>query len=208
MIIQGSGGSGKSHLIKALKQELKDDLVIAAGGPYQIHSTTLVEAAIETVADVIDLSDNLSCVRDVYRLKGAIDGSGRRVLTACNTVSAIFAACLRASHVAHPVRITGLLVSATKYTAVKGKAASLFCSVSQPVEVSEGGSLWTRRGWTSSRRFCLPPLIGDVKGFLLESADAITLPPRSPSLKQVDYFVSTNVTGLYELFAATHVAWL
>ena len=187
----------------------EDDLVIDVAGPYQIRSTALVESAMEMGFDVIDLSDNLRYVRDVYRLRDQIHRSGRRVLTACSTVSTISAACLRVSRVEHPLRITGILVPATKFTAVAGTAASLFHSVGQPIEVFDNGKSQTRRGWASSRRFLLPQPIGDIRGYLFETADAFTLPSWWPSLRQVQFFVCTNVTGLNTLFsAATRVALL
>jgi len=55
----------------------------------------------------------------------------------------------------------------------------------------------------------MPKPIGRVKGRLFESADAITLPPRWPTLQTVDYYVSTNVIGLNQIFTlASYSRWM
>lgn len=55
----------------------------------------------------------------------------------------------------------------------------------------------------------MPKPIGRVKGRLFESADAVTLPPRWPTLETVDYYVSTNVIGLNQMFTlASYSRWM
>jgi len=185
------------------------DIVVDAVGPYQDRGPTLVQAAIDVGFDVIDLADSLRYVQQVYRLKDEIDASACRIFTACSTVSAISAASLQLSGLRRPRRISGFLVPSAKYTSVKGTAISLLRSIGHPVEVYDDASLQTRIGWQSTRSFDMPKPIGRVRGRLFESADAITLPPRWPTLQTVDYYVSTNVIGLNQMFTlASYSRWM
>jgi hypothetical protein len=185
------------------------DIVVDAVGPYQDRGPTLVQAAIDVGFDVIDLADSLRYVQQVYRLQDEINASACHIFTACSTVSAISAASLQLSGLRRPRRISGFLVPSTKYTAVNGTAVSLLRSIGQPVEVYHDASLQTRIGWRSARSFHMPKPIGRVKGRLFESADAVTLPPRWPTLETVDYYVSTNVNGLNQIFTlASYSRWM
>ncbi len=176
------------------------DVVVDAVGPFQERSTRLAEAAAKVGFDLVDLADSLAYVRSIYQMRDRVDAAGIRVFTACSSVSAITAAMIRLSDIAEPIRVTGILVPATKYTAVAGTAASLLCSVGRVIRVYDGGELTTRQGWRSSRRFDLPAPLGSKTGYLFESADAVTLPPIWPSLQTVEFYVDTNVLGLNAVF--------
>ncbi len=178
------------------------DVVVDAVGPFQARSTTLVEAAVEIGFDVVDIADSLAYVEAVHQLSDRIDQAGIRIFTACSSISAITAAMVRISGIDNPVRITGLLVPAARYTAVAATAASLMYSVGRPIRLFEAGEVVTRCGWRKSRSFALPPPIGSVTGYLVESADSLTLPSIWPSLRTVDLYVSTNVLGLNALLRA------
>jgi len=177
------------------------DVVIDAVGPYQKRTTLLIEVAVEVGFDVVDLADNLDYVREVYEMKDLIDAARIRVYTACSGMSSISAAMVQRSGHAEPVRLSGFLVPATRYTAVAGTAASLFYSVGMPIRVFEGGALVSRDGWRSARSFPMPSPVGNRTGFLIESVDSITLPALWSTLKTVEFFVDTNVRGLNTLFS-------
>lgn len=178
------------------------DVVVDAVGPFQARSTTLIEAAVEIGFDVVDIADSFAYVKAVHHLRDRIDQAGIRVFTACSTISAITAAMVHMSGIDNPVRITGLLIPAARYTAVPATAASLMYSVGRPIRLFEARELVTRCGWRKSRSFALPPPIGSVTGYLVESADSLTLPSIWPSLRIVDFYVSTNVFGLNALLRA------
>ena len=177
------------------------DVIVDAVGPYQRRTTRLIEAAVDLGFDVVDLADSLAYVESVYELKSRIDASTSRVVTACSAMSSVSAAMLFLSGVAKPVRMSGFLVPATRYTAVAGTAASLFFSVGKPIQVYEGGKINSRIGWRSSRSFPHPQPIGTRKGYLFESVDSVTLPLLWPALKNVKFFVDTNVRGLNAAFS-------
>jgi len=176
------------------------DVVIDAVGPFQTRTTSLVNCAAKIGFDLIDLADSLAYVAHVYELKSQIDAAGVRVLSACSVVSAVSAAAVQLSGIRAPASVMGILVPATRHTAVDGTAASLFSSVGQSIQVFEGKTLVERTGWQTRRSFQLPDPIGTRTGYSFESADSITLPAIWPELDTAQYFVDTNVRGLNTLF--------
>lgn len=178
------------------------DVVLDAAGPFQDRTTTLVKAAIEVRFDLVDISDSLAYVAKVYELGPQIDAAGISVLTACSSISAVSAAIIQLSGIREPVRLTGILAPASRYTAVPATGQSLLRSIGRPIQVLREGTLVTEIGWCASRTVELPGPLGRVRGFLFESADAITLPRSWPSLRTVDFYVHTNVPGLDAVFAA------
>jgi short subunit dehydrogenase-like uncharacterized protein len=186
---------------ESLRRALKPgDILLDAVGPFQLRSTALIEAAVAIGCDVVDLADSLDYVRRVHAWKDRIAAAGIHVFTACSSISAISAAMIRLSGFRQPVRLTGLLVPATRHTAVRGTAASLFASVGRPIEVLANGRLMTCRGWSRARSITLSAPLSHRTGYLFETADAITLPKCWPSLRQVEFYVDTNVLGLNALF--------
>jgi saccharopine dehydrogenase-like NADP-dependent oxidoreductase len=178
------------------------DVVIDTIGPFQDRTTALLEAALEIGFDLIDIADSLDYVSRVYDQQARIDAAGVRVLTACSSISAISAAMVRLSGMRHPVRLTGFLMPASRHTANPGAAGSLLRSVGRPVRVLRDGQLVTRTGWGEARTFQMPPPMGSVRGYLFESADALTLPRVWPDLRNVDFYVDCRVPGLNAVFAA------
>jgi saccharopine dehydrogenase-like protein len=172
------------------------DVVIDAAGPFHERSLTLLETALELGCDVIDLSDSLEFARGVLAQRSRIERAGIRVLTGCSSVSAIAAALVGLSGVREPVRVRSVLVPATRETAHAGTTGSLLRSIGRPVRVLREGRLVTRLGWTETAWFELPAPIGRVQTFLFESADAVLLPPIWPSLRAVDFFMTTHAPGL------------
>lgn len=185
------------------------DVVIDAVGPFQNRSQRLIESAMEIGCDVVDLADSLDYVESVHALRGPIESAGIRVLTACSSVSTLSAHVVARCQVSHPQAVTGFLVPATRQTAVRGTAASLLASVGQSIRIRQGGTLAATTGWRDSRTFPFPPPLGARRGYLFESADAVTLPLTWPSLQEVKFFVDTNMLGLNRLFAlACRQPWL
>lgn len=172
------------------------DVVIDTFGPFQDRSLTLLEIALELGCDVIDLSDSLAFAQRVLAQRSRIERAGIRVLTGCSSVSAITAAFIILSGVQEPVRVRTVLVPATRHTAHAGTTGSLVRSIGRPVHVLRDGRLVSRRAWTESVWFDLPAPIGRVQAFLFESADSVLLPPIWPSLRGVDFFVTTHAPGL------------
>lgn len=176
----------------------KGDVVIDAVGPFQKRSTCLIRTAIEVGFDVIDLSDSLSYAASVHELEGEI-GDRIRVLTSSSSVSAVSAALACMSGVADPIRITTLLVPASRYTANPASADSLMRSVGRPIRVLRDGQLIASAGWSESVLFDLPAPIGRARAYLYETANSVTLPRAWPSLRTADFFVDTHVPGLNHL---------
>ncbi len=177
------------------------DVVVDTIGPFQARSLALLEAALEIGFDLVDIADSRAYVARVYAREAAITARGIRVLTACSSISAVSAALTRLSKLDDPVRVTGCLAPATRFTSNLGSARSLLGSVGQPVTVLAAGQLVTRTGWRQTRTFPMPPPIGPVRGHLFESADAVTLPRIWPGLRQVDFYVDTRVPGLNAAFS-------
>ncbi|MBV8199995.1 MAG: hypothetical protein JOZ15_05155, partial [Acidobacteria bacterium] len=178
------------------------DVVIDAAGPFQRRSSLLVEIALGAGCDVIDLADSLDHARRMQRLAPRIERAGTRVLTACSSVSAVTAALVRALGVTAPARISAILAPATRNTSTAATAQSLLASLERPVRVLRGGRLVERRAFGEQKRCRLPPPVGAVRARLGESADAVTLPPVWPTLRDVDFWVDTRRRLLNAVFAA------
>ncbi len=172
------------------------DLVIDAAGPFHARTTALVETAIETGFDVIDLNDDLGYAEKILSLKPRIDAAGIRVLSSASSVSAISAAVVQYSGINAPVRLTSFLAPASRHTANAGTALSLLRSLGQPVRIFHDGRLQSAVGWSESRRFSMPAPLGTLCGRLFESADALYLPRIWPSLGEVAMFVDANTRGV------------
>ncbi len=180
----------------------RGDVVIDAAGPFQRRSSRLAETALDAGCDVIDLADSLDHARTMQRLAPRIDRAGTRLLTACSSVSAVTAALVRLLGVTAPTRISAFLAPATKNTSTAATAESLFASLERPVRVLFGGRLVERRAFGEERRCDFAPPVGTVRGRLGESADALTLPPIWPALREVDFWVDTR-RRLLNSFLAT-----
>ncbi len=63
------------------------------------------------------------------------------------------------------------------------------------------GRLAPRLGWRETRAFRMPPPIGAVRGYLFETADAVTLPHIWPGLQRVDFYVDSRLPGLNATFS-------
>lgn len=161
----------------------KHDVVLDAAGPYQERTEALVEAAIEIGFDVVDLSDSAEYASRLMAIKPRIDAAGVRILTSCSTVSTFTAAAVRMSGIAKPVRTALFLVPSTARTANRGVMHSLLRNLGEP------------GAWRTSRTFPMPPPIGEVRAYRLWSADAVTLPPVWPSLREVEFYVTTRTAA-------------
>jgi len=175
------------------------DIIIDTAGPFQHRSMELIEAAIDMGFDVIDIADSFHYVKKVYALKEKINAKGICVLTACSSVSTITAAFIKLSGIKDPIRLSTLLVPASKHTAQPGTAASLLESIGQPITVLRSGQLTTEPGWKVAKTFCFAKPLGRCQGHLFESADAITLPQIWPSLKTIDCYVNSHVFGFNQI---------
>jgi len=161
----------------------KGDVVLDAAGPYQERTVTLIEEAIEIGFDIVDLSDSASYASRVMAMKPRIDAAGIRVLTSCSTVSTFTAAAVRMSGIARPSRVALFLVPSTARTANRGVMHSLLRNLGAP------------GAWRTSRTFQMPAPIGVVRAHRLWSADAVTLPPVWPSLREIAFFVTTRTAA-------------
>jgi saccharopine dehydrogenase-like NADP-dependent oxidoreductase len=175
------------------------DIVLDSAGPFHMRSLALIEVAIEVGFDVIDLNDDLGYAESIVALEPQINEVGIRVLSSASSVSAIAAAVVTFSGISLPSRVTSFLAPASRYTANVGTAQSLWRSVGRPVRVLVDCQLQTRVGWTETRRFSMPPPLGQLKGHLFESADAINLPRCWPSLREVAMYVDSNTLGVNSL---------
>jgi short subunit dehydrogenase-like uncharacterized protein len=178
------------------------DVVIDACGPFHLRSTTLVEVAIKIGVDVIDLSDNLDYALAINALDDQLQRADVSVLTSCSAVSAVTAAVVRKSNIDNPVRVSVCLLPASRETSSPSTAASLLRSLAHGMRVLRDGRLTAVAGWSSSRSFRLPNGRRRVRGYLAESADAVTLPRVWPSLRTVEFMVDTQVTGLNPIISA------
>jgi hypothetical protein len=176
------------------------DVVIDAAGPFQRRSTTLVEACLSIGCDVIDLADSLDYVRSVQELATRGAALRGRVLTACSSVSAVSAALVRLAGVETPVRISALLVPATRHTATAATATSFFSAIGRDVRLVRDGALSRRLAFSETRSLEFPEPVGPISAGLAESADAITLPRIWPTLRHVDFWVDTRRHALNWLF--------
>jgi len=183
----------RASIKSALRQY---DVVLDAAGPFQARTTALVEAAVETGFDVVDLSDSLRYAEKVADLRLRIEAAGVRVLTSCSSVSAVGAAAVRLSGVVEPVGLDVVLRPATRDTARVATARSLLESVGRPIRVLRDGRLTAVAGWRESRVLKWPATGGRTRAFLCESADALHLPPLWPSLRRVEFHVDARVPGM------------
>jgi hypothetical protein len=162
----------------------------------------LVEAATEVGFDVVDLSDSFAYAARILALRDRIDRAGVRILTSCSAVSAVSATLVRLSGVAEPVRVSVFLAPASRATANPATTRSFLASVGRPVMVRRDARLVSQAGWQVSRRFAWPGRVNS-RGFLTESADALWLPEVWPSLRDVDFWVDTQVPLLNGLLQAS-----
>ncbi len=193
----------RSSIDVALRPE---DIVLDAAGPFQDRTTALVEAALESGFDVIDISDSLEYAARILSLRERIGRAGIRVLTSSSAMSAVSAALVGESGIPEPVRASGFLAPSARRSARSGVARSLLRSLGRPIRVRRGGDLVTARGWQESRAFALPPPLDPARGRLFESADSVLLPEVWPSLRTVEFYVHTNVAGL-DLSLAAAARW-
>lgn len=177
----------------------KGDLVLDTAGPFQDRSPVLIEAAIDLGLDLIDISDDLSYAQKLLSLAAPIDRAGIRVLNACSSVSAISSCLVTLSRCKRPIRVSGFLAPATRHTGNPASALSLIRSVGRPVRAFRGGKLVVLHGWSEARRVALSDPRHTIRGRLFESADAVHLPRRWPTLSHVDMYVDTNTPGLNTL---------
>ena len=178
------------------------DVVIDAAGPFQRRTPLLVETALATGCDVIDLADSLDFAQGMQRLGPRIERAGTRVLTSCSSVSAVTAALVRLLAVTAPTRISALLAPATRNTSTAATAQSLFANLERPIRVFRGGRLVEKRAFSEAKRFEFAPPVGKVEARLGESPDAIRLPPIWPTLEEVDFWVDTRRRLLNSMFAS------
>jgi short subunit dehydrogenase-like uncharacterized protein len=172
------------------------DIVIDAAGPFHRRTAMLLEVAITMGFDVVDLSDNLDYTLVVHATNDRLRAANVRVFTSCSAVSAVTAAVVKKSGIRKPTIVSVCLMPASRDTSSSGTTASLLRSLSHPVRVLRDGRLITVIGWSRSRVFRVPLGRGEVRGYLVESSDAVTLPRVWPSLREVDFSVDTQVVGL------------
>lgn len=177
------------------------DIVIDTAGPIQRRSTALVEACLQKRCDVIDISDSLDYARRVQTLAAEIERAGITVLTSCSSVSAVSAALLRLSGVETPVAMSAFLAPATRNTSTSASGRSLLATLERPIQVWRDGSFVAHRAFSEERQFTFPAPVGKVSGRLAETPDALLLPPRWPTLRNVDFWVDTRRSLLNALFA-------
>lgn len=177
------------------------DVVIDAAGPFHQRTTMLLDVAIKVGFDVIDLSDNLSYAVAVHAMNDRLSAADVRVFTSCSAVSAVTAAAVRTSCIESPTRVSVCLLPASRDSSSAGTAASLVRSLSRPIRVLHDGRLTSAIAWSRSRIFRVPPERREVRAYLGESADAVTLPRVWPSLREVDFFVDTQALGMNRLIA-------
>ncbi len=179
------------------------DLVMDAAGPYQTRTMALLEAAIETGFDVIDLNDSLDYALRVLEFEARIASAGIRVLSSASSVSAVAAAVVRHCGCENPVRVTTFLAPASRHTANRSSALSLVHSVGAPIRIYRDGKLTPMRGWSEKRPFRMPSPLGDRRGGLFESADAVYLPRIWPTLRDVAMYVDSNTPGVNGILDVT-----
>lgn len=169
------------------------DVVVDAVGPFQRRTATLARLAGEVGFDVVDISDSLSYCERVLALP--------RVLTAYSTVSAVTAALVRATGVRRPESVETLLVPEASASSRPAAARSLLQSVGRPIRVLRGGALVATRGWERVEGLDARPL-GVVAARRMETADAVTLPRLFPSVRNVDFLVTSRMPWLDAMIGA------
>jgi hypothetical protein len=185
-----------AHDRDSLRRALRPgDVVLDAAGPFQARNTALVEAAIDAGFHVVDLADSSAYVRRVLAMADRAAAAGVRILPACSTASAVSHAMLAWSGLSAPVRLTAFLVPTPRHTAVAATAASLLCTVGNPVAVLRDGAPQVERGFGASRRWAGGTPLGRRRGWLFDTPDAVLLPRSHPTLATVDAYVDPNVPG-------------
>ncbi len=172
------------------------DLVIDAAGPFHSRTPALIDAAIEIDFDVIDINDDLNYAQRVLAVKVHIESAGIRVLSSASTVSAVAAAVVKQSQITAPIRVSGILLPATRHTASVGTGLSLLRVVGQPIHVWRNGRLEAATGWREPRCFELPSFHRPLHGRLFETADSVYLPRIWQTLREVTMHVEPNVAAL------------
>jgi hypothetical protein len=167
------------------------DVIVDATAPFQKRTTTLVDKAIAIGADVVDLSDSLGYATLVSTRDTAARERGVRVFNACSAVSVLSAFAIERSGIRDPIALHGFLAPATRRTANPGVTASLLASVGRPIHVLRNDKPHPIRGWSEARAFSAIRR----RGRLVEMADTFTLPRVYPSLRDVDFWVDSNIPG-------------
>jgi len=184
------------------------DVVLDAAGPFQARTTALLEAALETGFDVVDLSDSLEYAEKIEGLRLRIEAAGIRVLTSCSSVSAISAAAVHLSGLPKPVRLAVCLSPASRFSASHATALSLLNSVGVPIRVFRDGRLARVLGWRETRTIAMPLPTGRMRGHLCSSTDALLLPRIWPSLRRIDFYVDGGPPPVaWALSLACRFAW-
>lgn len=158
-----------------------NDVVVDTAGPFQMRSTALVEAAIERGCDVVDLSDAHAYAEAVTRLHDRAAAKGVRILTSCSAIATVAASAIRAGDMPSPEACDLFLAPASAETGNPATVRAFLSSVD----------------WSRSRDF--PG--GGRSGHRVESAAAVLLPRRWPSLRRVEFWVDPNAP-----FAAASLA--
>lgn len=154
------------------------DLVVDAAGPFQARTHALLDAAARIGFDVVDLNDSEAYARMVQERAMPIAAAGIRVLTSCSLFSTVSAAVLGLSSIAQPRRLTAYFRPAAALRSNRGLVASLLAAL-------------TGR----SRRVRFPQPLGPRSGLLTKSADAVTLPPLFPTLREAELVVDSGIPG-------------
>lgn len=155
------------------------DLVIDAAGPFQKRTSRLIDAAIATGFDVIDVSDSPQYTSMIYKREAEIGRAGIRVLTACSALSTVSAAVLTSSGVERPLRLSAYLVPASRYTANPATMASVLA-----------GLIGERRS------FVFPPPLGRRSGVTVRSVDSVTL-----AVPKAEFVVDAGMNTLFQAVA-------
>jgi hypothetical protein len=157
----------------SLRRALRaDDVVVDTAGPFQTRSTALVETAIDIGCDVVDLSDARSYAEAVLALHERAAARGVRILTSCSSIATVAAAAIRASGAASPDACDLFLAPASADTGNPATVRAFLASVD----------------WARSREF--PG--GGRRGHWVETAAAVLLPRRWPSLRRVEFWADPN----------------
>jgi len=157
------------------------DVIVDTAGPFQTRSTALAETAIEMGCDVVDLSDARSYAESVLALHERAAAKGVRILTSCSSIATVAAAAIRASDAASPDACDLFLAPASADTGNPATVRAFLASVD----------------WSRSREF--PG--GGRRGHWVETAAAVLLPRRWPSLRRVEFWADPNAP-----FAQTSLA--
>jgi hypothetical protein len=168
------------------------DVIVDATAPFQTRTTTLLDGAIAIGADVADLSDSFEYARLAWTRDDDARRGGVRVLNSCSSVSVLSALAIEHCGIRGPIAVHGFLAPASRRTAGPGVAASLLASVGRPITVRREGEFQRMRGWMNTRTFAALR----KRGWLMEMADAFTLPQAYPSLRHVDFWVNPNTPGV------------